>query len=194
MASLKNNINNISDDTESLVRDYLKLFSIKQTEKLSLYLGILATVFILSLLLLIIIVFWSFDLAGYLNDILANDYWGFWIVSGFYILVIALVIFKMIKTKRPPLSNLFVKLIVSVMSLDISQSKSLKGLKIEREVLNHKIETGKVKIKANAQSLRYVIMESLFREFFGLFKSKKGEEEPEETEAGQANIEKENNK
>ena len=194
MASLKNNINNISDDTESLVRDYLKLFSIKQTEKLSLYLGILATVFILSLLLLIIIVFWSFALAGYLNDILANDYWGFWIVSGFYILVIALVIFKMIKTKRPPLSNLFVKLIVSVMSLDISQSKSLKGLKIEREVLNHKIETGKVKIKANAQSLRYVIMESLFREFFGLFKSKKGEEEPEETEAGQANIEKENNK
>ena len=194
MASLKNNINNISDDTESLVRDYLKLFSIKQTEKLSLYLGILATVFILSLLLLIIIVFWSFALAGYLNDILANDYWGFWIVSGFYILVIALVIFKMIKTKRPPLSNLFVKLIVSVMSLDISQSKSLKGLKIEREVLNHKIETGKVKIKANAQSLRYVIMESLFREFFGLFKSKKGEEEPDETEAGQANIEKENNK
>ena len=194
MASLKNNINNISDDTESLVRDYLKLFSIKQTEKLSLYLGILATVFILSLLLLIIIVFWSFALAGYLNDILANDYWGFWIVSGFYILVIALVIFKMIKTKRPPLSNLFVKLIVSVMSLDINQSKNLKGLKIEREMLNHKIETGKVKIKANAQSLRYVIMESLFREFFGLFKSKKGEEEPDETEAGQANIEKENNK
>ena len=194
MASLKSNLNNISDDTESLVRDYLKLFSIKQTEKLSLYLGILATVFILSLLLLIIIVFWSFALAGYLNDVLANDYWGFWIVSGFYVLVIALIIFKMIKTKRPPLSNLFVKLIVSVMSLDISQSKSLKGLKLEREMLNHKIDADKVKIKANAQSLRYVIMESLFSEFFGLFKSKKGDEEPGETETDQANIEKENNK
>ena len=192
MASLKNNINNISDDTESLVRDYLKLFSIKQTEKLSVYLGILATVFILSLLLLIIIVFWSFALAGYLNDVLANDYWGFWIVSGFYVLVIALIIFKMVKTKRPPLSNLFVKLIVSVMSLDISQSKSLKGLKLEREMLNHKIDADKVKIKANAQSLRYVIMESLFSEFFGLFKSKKEGEEPGETGADQANIEKEN--
>ncbi len=135
-------------------------------------------------------------MAGYLNDVLANDYWGFWIVSGFYVLVIALVIFKMIKTKRPPLSNLFVKLIVSVMSLDISQSKSLKGLKIEREMLNHKIDTDKAKIKANAQTLRYVIMESLFSEFFGLFKSKKGDKEPDETEteADQTNIEKENNK
>ncbi len=67
MASLKNNIDHISEDTESLVKDYLKLFSMRQAKKLALLLGILVSVFILSLLLLIVIVFCSFALAGLLK-------------------------------------------------------------------------------------------------------------------------------
>lgn len=190
MATLKNNINNISDNTETLVKDYVKLFSIKLSEKLALLLGILAAVFILSLLLLIVIVFCSFVLAAYLNELLAHDYWGFWIVSAFYVLVITLIIVKIVKTKTPPLSNLFTKFIVSVLDLDMNQAKSIKGLKFESENVKQKIETDKIKIKTDFQLLRYAIMESFLKEIFGLFTSKKKDAAADEPEPDQASDEK----
>lgn len=186
MASLKDNINNISDDTESLVKDYLKLFSIKQSEKFALFLGVLSSAFILTLLILIIVVFCSFALAGYLNELLATDYWGYWIVTAFFLLLIAFLIFKIIKTKTPLLSNLFAKIIISVFDLDINQAKNIKGLRFESETTKNKIETDKIKIKANVQMLRYVIMESFFREFFGLFSSNKKSEASDDAESDQA--------
>lgn len=190
MATLKNNINNISDNTETLVKDYVKLFSIKLSEKLALLLGILAAVFILSLLLLIVIAFCSFVLAAYLNELLAHDYWGFWIVSAFYVLVITLIIVKIVKTKTPPLSNLFTKFIVSVLGLDMNQAKSIKGLKLESENVKQKIETDKIKIKTDFQLLRYAIMESFLKEIFGLFTSKKKDAAADEPEPDQASDEK----
>jgi hypothetical protein len=190
MASLKDNINNISDDTESLVKDYLKLFSIKQSEKFALFLGVLSSAFILTLLILIVVVFCSFALAGYLNELLATDYWGYWIVTGFFLLLIAFLIFKIIKTKTPLLSNLFAKIIISVFDLDINQAKNIKGLRFESETTKNKIETDKIKIKANVQMLRYVIMESFFREFFGLFSSKQKDASPDEVKPDQASDEK----
>ncbi|MCD4725250.1 MAG: phage holin family protein [Bacteroidales bacterium] len=190
MATLKNNINNISDNTETLVKDYVKLFSIKLSEKLALLLGILAAVFILSLLLLIVIAFCSFALAVYLNELLAHDYWGFWIVSAFYVLVITLIIVKIVKTKTPPLSNLFTKFIVSVLGLDMNQAKSIKGLKFESENVKQKIETDKIKIKTDFQLLRYAIMESFLKEIFGLFTSKKKDATADEPEPDQVSDEK----
>lgn len=190
MATLKNNINNISDNTETLVKDYVKLFSIKLSEKLALLLGILAAVFILSLLLLIVIAFCSFVLAAYLNELLAHDYWGFWIVSAFYVLVITLIIVKIVKTKTPPLSNLFTKFIVSVLGLDMNQARSIKGLKFESENVKQKIETDKIKIKTDFQLLRYAIMESFLKEIFGLFTSKKKDAAADEPEPDQASDEK----
>ena len=190
MATLKNNINNISDNTETLVKDYVKLFSIKLSEKLALLLGILAAVFILSLLLLIVIAFCSFALAVYLNELLAHDYWGFWIVSAFYVLVITLIIVKIVKTKTPPLSNLFTKFIVSVLGLDMNQAKSIKGLKFESENVKQKIETDKIKIKTDFQLLRYAIMESFLKEIFGLFTSKKKDAADDEPEPDQVSDEK----
>ena len=82
MATLKNQIHDISKDTESLVKEYVKLFSIKQSEKLALFLGIIASVFLLATLLLIVVVFSSLALAGYLNKVMAREYWGFVIVGG----------------------------------------------------------------------------------------------------------------
>jgi len=186
MASLKNNINDISDDTESLVKDYLKLFSIRQSKKLALLLGILASVFILSLLLLIVIVFCSFALAGYLNDLLGHDYWGLLIVAGFYILLITWLIIKMLRTQTPLFANLFVKLVAFVFNMEINHDKSIKGLKLESESVKQKIETDKVKIKANFQMLRYGIMESLLLEFFGLFTSKKKKVTQDTAESNQS--------
>ena len=178
MASLKDNINNISDDTENLIKDHLKLFSIKQSERLALFLGLITSAFLLSLLLMVLIVFCSFALASYLNDLLPGNYWGFWILAALYILAITLIIVKIIRTKVPPLSNLFAKFIVSVFNLDVNTPVNVQGLKNESENLKHKIETDKVKIKSNVEMIRYIVMESFFREFFGLFSSKKKKDEP----------------
>ena len=85
MATLKNNIDSISDNTENIARDYWKLFSIKQSEKLALLLGGLVSVFIVITLILILVVFGSFALAGALNKMLVSEFWGFVIVGGVYV-------------------------------------------------------------------------------------------------------------
>jgi energy-coupling factor transporter transmembrane protein EcfT len=180
MATLKSNIHKISGDTETLARDYLKLFSVKQSEKLALFLGILTSVFVLATLLLILVVFSSFALAGTLNKLLVSDFWGFVIVGGLYLLVIILLIVKIFRTHTPLFANLFVKLIVTVLDIDTDQSKSIKGLKKEGEHIQHKIETDKTKIEADFQLLRYTILDSILKEILGLFTfRKRAKEEPE---------------
>ena len=101
MATLKSNIKTISDDTETITRDYLKLFSIKQSEKFALLLGVLTSVFVLATILLIVIVFSSLALAETLNNLMTSDLWGFVIVGGVYLLVAVLIIVKTFRTHTP---------------------------------------------------------------------------------------------
>lgn len=179
MAKLKNQINDISKDTESLVKEYVKLFSIKQSEKLALFLGIIASVFLLATLLLIVVVFSSFAFAAYLNKIMAGEYWGYVIVGGTYILIIILLIVKIFRTKIPLLGNFFARLIVTVLDLETDDAKDLQGLKNASEKSRQKIDVNQIKIKGNIQLLRYTIFEALFKEFIDLFKPKKKEEAKE---------------
>jgi len=182
MSKLKNNLEGISKDTETVIKDYIKLLMIKQTEKLALFFGILASVFIISTLLLIVIIICSLALAGYINKLMESEYWGFWIVAGFYFIIIAFLILKTLKSKTPLLTNLFVKLIVFVLNIDVKQTKTLKGLKLEKEMVNEKLDSGKEKIKTDVQLLRYSFMEGLLKEFLGLFsrnkKTTKAESDP----------------
>jgi hypothetical protein len=173
MASLKNNIDSTTAHTESLIKDYLKLFSIAQSQKVALLLGILSTVFILSTLLLIIVVFCSFALASYLNDILAGSYWGFWIVAAFYLLVIVLIVVRIMVSKTPLMANLFARFVISVLDIDIDHEKSIKGLKLENKKVKEKIESDKTLIKSDFEILRYSLLGSLLQGFLGLFKTAK---------------------
>lgn len=175
MATLKNQINDIGKDTESLVKEYVKLFSIKQSEKLALFLGILASVFLLSTLLLIVVIFSSLALAGYLNKVMAGDFWGYWIVGGAYVLIIILLIIKIFRTKTPLLGNFFARLIVTVLDLETDEANNLKGLKDAGEKTRQNIDVNQIKIKGNILLLRYTIFEALFKEFVGLFKPRKKE-------------------
>jgi hypothetical protein len=179
MESLKNNIDNISDETRELINDYMKLFSMRQSEKLTLFLGIISTAFILTLLLMVVVVLISFALAGFLNHLLDSQYWGTAIVIGLFLLFIGYLVFRIIKTKTPLLSNLFAKIIISVFDIDIKQEANVQGLRYEIDTLKTKIETDKTNIQTNVQMLRYVLMEGLFRELFGLFKSKKRKGSPD---------------
>ena len=101
MASLKSGIDKFSGDSKTLVEDYLKLFSIKQSEKLALLLGILFSFFMLSLLLLIVILFSSFALAAWLNSVLSGSYTGFLLMGGLYVLLTILLLLRIILSKTP---------------------------------------------------------------------------------------------
>lgn len=173
MATLKKKVTDIKEDTETLVKDYLKLFAVSQSQKLVLLLGILATIFVIILLILIVLLFCSFALAEYLNEIISGDYWGILIVAGSYILLILLIVVRTISTGKPLFANLFVKIVTSVLSIDFEQPKSLDGLENEKRNLDQQIETDKIKIRANFEMLRYALMESLFKEFLGLFTIRK---------------------
>jgi len=173
MSKLKNNLDSISDDTKTLIKDYIKLLLIKQTEKLALFFGILASIIIISTLLLIVVLICSLALAGYINKLMETEDWGFWIVAGFYFIIIALLIIKVLKSKTPLLTNLFVKLIVFVLDIDVKQTRTLKGLNLEKESVNEKLDSGKEKIKTDVQLLRYSFMEGILKEFLGLFIRKK---------------------
>lgn len=170
MESLKNNIDNLSDETQELIDDYLKLFSVRQSEKLTLFLGVLSTAFILTLLLMVVVILISFALAGFLNHLLGSQYWGTAIVIVLFLLFVGFLIYRIVKTQTPLLSNLFAKIIISAFDLEIKQEKNVQGLRSEIDSLKTKIETDKSNIKTNVQMFRYSIMEGLFRELFSLLK------------------------
>lgn len=172
MATLKSSIKNLSKESEDLIREYINLFMIKQSEKFALFLGLLSSVFILGLLGLVIIIFLSFALASYLNHLLASDYLGYLIVSGIFFLVFVIIILRIKISKKPLLLNVFIRFILSIFSLNISYSKNYDGLNSEIERIKHEIDKNKIKIKADTQIIKYLILESFIKEFFGLFKSK----------------------
>ena len=173
MSKLKNNIDSISNDTENIVKDYQKLMIIRITERLSLFIGILFTVFILLTLLLVVDVILSFGLALHLNTLLSSEFWGFMIVAGLYLLVIVFLILRMMRTETPLLSNLFVKLMVFVLDIDVKQSKNVEGLKQEKENINEKLDLNKEKLKSDFQLLKYSLLDGLMKELLGLFARKK---------------------
>ena len=178
MSALKNNIETISDDTEAFVKDYMKLLMIKLTEKTAMFLGVVSSVFIISLLLMVVIVFCSIALSGYLNKVLESDFWGYSIVGGVYLLAIVLLIRRIVKSQTPLLTNLIVRFLVFALEIDVSQSNNLKDLKKEHALINEKLDSGKDKIKADVQLLKYSFMEGLLKGFTGLFLGKKKKTKP----------------
>ena len=179
MASLKDNIDHIAEDTRAIIMNHLKLFSIKQTEKLSRFFGLLTTIFVISIILLIVIIFFSFALAGILNDLLNSIFWGYLIISGIYILVILIILLNMKRTKKPLLSNAIARSLAAVFEIDTTHPLDLDGLALEKERIQEKINSDKDKISTSFELLRYSLMEYLFKEFFGLFMSKKKEDSPD---------------
>ncbi len=180
MASLKSGIDKLSGNSKTLVEDYLKLFSIKQSEKLALLLGILFSFFMLSLLLLIVILFSSFALAAWLNSILSGAYTGFLIMGGLYVLLTILLLLRIILSKTPFMANFFSRLIAGILGVKLDGTSDLKGLRHSSEMLQQKIDSGQDLIKADLQLLRYSIFENILKEILGLFSGRKKESKSKE--------------
>jgi len=175
MASLKDQINDISDDSKNLLKDYVKLFSIRQSEKLALFLGLLSSFYILSTIVIILVVFGSFVLAGSLNQLLGGDYWGYMIVGGLYLIIIVLLLIRIFKMKSPLFLSFFIKLVLLVLDIDLEETPDAQGMKLAEEKVRHRIDNGQLKVKSQIQLLRYTFFESLFKEFIGLFKPSREE-------------------
>lgn len=175
MASLKSGIDKLSGDTKTLVEDYLKLFSIKQSEKLALLLGILFSFIILSVLLLIVILFSSFALAAWLNTILSGAYTGYLLVGGLYVLLTLLLLLRIILSKTPLMANFFSRLVTGILGVKHDGSNDLKGLRHSSDKLKQKIDSGQDLIKVDLQLLRYSIFENFLKEILGWFTGRKKE-------------------
>ncbi|MCK5691364.1 MAG: phage holin family protein [Bacteroidales bacterium] len=180
MASLKSGIDKLSGDSKTLVEDYVKLFSIKQSEKLALLLGILFSFFMLSLLLLIVILFSSFALAAWLNSILSGAYTGFLIMGGLYVLLTILLLLRIIISKTPFMANFFSRLIAGILGVKHDGTNDLKGLRHSSEMIQQKIDSGQDLIKADLQLLRYSIFENILKEILGLFSGRQKESKSKE--------------
>ena len=180
MASLKSEIDKLSGDSKTLVEDYLKLFSIKQSEKLALLLGILFSFFTLSLLLLIVILFSSFALAAWLNSIMSGAYTGFLIMGGLYVLLTILLLLRIILSKTPFMANFFSRLIAGILGVRHDGSNDLKGLRHSSDKLQQKINSGQELIKTDLQLLRYSIFENFLKEILGWFGGRKQESKSKE--------------
>ena len=185
MENLKNNIKDITTDGQNLVHNYLTLFGIRQSKRLATFLGVLASVFIISTLLMIVVVFGSIVLADFLNSLFESKYMGFLIISLLYLLTISILLLKMKISGKPLLTNLFVKFVLPLLNIEIAQDPTIKGLNIERDLLKEKIENDKNFISVHTQLLKYAVFEDFLSVFSGLFSSKpkakteKNTEEPE---------------
>ena len=177
MSTLKNNIDELTNDSEVIVKNYLKLFGLKQSERLAIFLGVLSTVFVISLLLLIVIVFCSFVLAGYLNQVFNNDQAGYFIVAGIYVLVVVILLVYIKTTRRPLFANFYIKSILPLLNIEINQNTNMEGLNIESEYIKEKIKRDKKIIVAHTQSLRYKIFEDFIKEIFRFLTSKTNSKE-----------------
>jgi hypothetical protein len=172
MKTLKDNIQDISEETKSIIKNYISIFTVKQSEKLAMLLGLLASVFVFSIIFLIVIVFLSIALSIYLNNLLGSEYLGFLIITGVYVLTIVFMILRMIVSKRPLFSNIFLRFIIMIFGLNITYGNSFRGLRQEIEKIENEIDKNKIKINADVEITRYLILETIITDFFGLFKTK----------------------
>ncbi len=110
-------LSDIKDSLKSIFKDEVQLYTLKGVEKVSLFLGIIATFIIVTIVFLLGIIFGSIALAKYLNVRLDHEFMGYLIVAGGDI-VLALILLIMVgRRKVPLLTSLFVRTFVSIFKI-----------------------------------------------------------------------------
>jgi hypothetical protein len=110
-------LNEIKDSLKSIFKDEVQLYTLKGVEKASLFLGIIATFFIVTIVILLGIIFGSIALAKYLNLTLGHEFTGYLIVAGVDVMLAVLILIMVSRRKIPLLTNLFVRTIVSIFKI-----------------------------------------------------------------------------
>ena len=113
MDSLKDIWNSLT----TLYKDKLRFYTLKGVEKSSLFMGFIATIFIMSVFCLLILIFGSFALANFLNSKLDSIFLGYLIISGAYLFIMILLLVVAVKRKAPLLTNTFVRSLISLFNI-----------------------------------------------------------------------------
>ena len=111
-------LHDVKDSLKSIFRDEVKLYTLKGVEKASLFLGIIATFFIITMVVLLGIIFGSIALAKYLNGILDHTFMGYLVVAGADMLLAIVLLMLVARRKVPLLTNLFVRSMVSIFKIN----------------------------------------------------------------------------
>jgi hypothetical protein len=187
MEDLKNSLKDISSESISLGKDYLKYASLTASKKLALLAGILLTALFFSLIFLLIIILLSLMLAGMLNELFGNEFAGFLIMTGFYLLLIGGLIYYIVKKKTPLFSSLFVRIFAFVFEIESDAPITLEHIDSEKKKILDNIETDKKQIALQFKLLKYVLIETIIREFFEAFR-KDGKSNNKESEGAEESI------
>jgi hypothetical protein len=111
-------LNDIKESLKSIFKDEVQLYTLKGVEKVSLFLGIISTFFIVTIVILLGIIFGSIALAKYLNGTLDHEFLGYLIVAGGDVLLALLLLIMVGRKKVPLLTNLFVRTFVSIFKIN----------------------------------------------------------------------------
>ncbi|MDE0472433.1 MAG: phage holin family protein [Ekhidna sp.] len=109
-------IQNISDYIE-IKFERLKLKAISKAAKV---LSVLISLGLLLMIVFFVVFFLSFGLASLLNDRLESNYLGFLIVSGFYVILVAVVL---ILFKRKAIQNFFESFLIRQIESEENETK-----------------------------------------------------------------------
>ena len=113
MESLKD----IWNSLVALYKDEVRLYTLKGVEKSSLFLGLIATIFIISVFCLLVMVFGSIALAHFLNGMLGSGFLGYLIVAGAYMVIMALMLIWMVRRRTPLMTNIFIRSLISIFNI-----------------------------------------------------------------------------
>lgn len=115
---MDDNVKDIKENLRGLFRDHIRLYSLKGIEKSSLFLGVIATFFIVLIFFIMGIIFASLALSKYLNALLDNAYLGYLLVGAGDVLVAVLLLVLVQRTRVPLLTSLFVKILVNIFKIE----------------------------------------------------------------------------
>lgn len=173
MEKLKQNLNDLSNESQDLAKAYLKYVSLTASKKMALLIGVVVTTFILSLMFLLVITLVSFALAGMLNALLNSQFAGFAIIIILYFIAVGLIVRHIYKTRAPLFSNMFVKILAYIFEIESDRPITLEDIEAEKKLTLEKIDADKTVLKANFKLLKYSILETIIGEVLGALISKR---------------------
>ena len=110
-------IKDIWKSLNEIFRDEVRFYSLKGVEKSSLLLGLLVTILIISVFCLLVLIFGSIALAGFLNGLFHSTFLGYLIITGAYLLILLFLLVWMTRRKTPLLTNVFVRFLISIFNI-----------------------------------------------------------------------------
>ena len=109
MSLTSERLGEIKDKVDEQVQGHLTLFKLRFVERSSLTMGFLYTIILVTILVTFAFFFASVSLVYLINDYLDSKYWGFIIMSAFYVFSVLVISIICLLRRRPMFTDFFVR-------------------------------------------------------------------------------------